>query len=107
MSMELNKLKGWFPSNKLSLNISKTKYTIFSKVDKDEFINVLFDEFNLTRACNTTFLGVQIDEGFNWNEHIKLVTSKLIKVSVIIFRTKRVLNCYVYIHYTVQYFFHI
>ena len=37
-------------------------------------------------------MGVQIDEGLNWKEHIKLVTSKLIKVSGIIFRTERVLN---------------
>ena len=46
----------------------------------------------LTRACSTNFLGVQIDEGLNWKEHIKLLTSKLIKVSGILFTTKPVLN---------------
>ena len=92
MSMELNKLKSWFALNKLSLNISKTNHIVFGKADKDEPINVSIDEFILTRVCSTKFLGVQIDEGLNWKEHIKLVTSKLIKVSGIIFRTKRVLN---------------
>ena len=92
MSMELIKLKSWFALNKLSLNISKTNYTVFGKVDKDELINVSIDVFILTRVCSTKFLSVQIDEGLNWKEHIKLVTSKLIKVSGIIFRTKRVLN---------------
>ena len=58
----------------------------------DELINVSIDEFILTRVCSTKLLGVQIDEGLNWKEHIKLVSSKLIKVSGIIFRAKRVLN---------------
>ena len=92
MSMELIKLKSWFALNKLSLNISKTNYIVFDKVDKDELINVSIDEPILTRVCSTKFLGIQIDEGLNWKEHIKLLTSKLIKVSGIIFRTKRVLK---------------
>ena len=92
MSMEFIKLKSWFASNKLSLNMSKTNYVVFGKFDKDELINVSIDEFILSRVCSTMFLGVQIDEGLNWKEHIKLVTSELIKVSGIIFRTKRVLN---------------
>ena len=91
-SEKLNKLKSWFALNKLSLNILKTNYIVFGKVDKDELINVSIDVFILTRVCSTKFLGVQIDEGLNWKEHIKLVTSKLMKVSDIIFRTKHVLN---------------
>ena len=85
-------LKSWFALNKLSLNISKTNYIVFGKVDKDELINVSFDKFILTRFCSTKYLGVQIDEDPNWKDHIKLVTSKLIKVSGIILRTKRVLK---------------
>ena len=92
MSIELIKLKSWFALNKLSMNISKTNYIVFGEADKDELINVSIDEFILTRVCSTKFLGVQIDEGLNWKEHIKFVTSKLIKVSGITFRTKRVLN---------------
>ena len=92
MSMELTKFKSWFAFNKLSLNISKTNYIVFGKVDKNELINVSIDEFILTRVCSTKFLGVRIDEGLNWKKQMKLVTSKLIKVSCIIFRTKRVLN---------------
>ena len=108
MSMELNKLKSWFSSNKFALNTSKTNYIVFGKVDKDELINVSIDECILTRVCSTKFLGAQIDEGLNWEEHRKLVTSKLIKVSGIISRTKRVLNFdSLYVHYTVHYFSHI
>ena len=92
MSMEIIKLKSWFALNKLTLNISKTNYIVFGKVDKDELINVSIHEFILTRVCSTQFLGVQINKGLSWKEHIKLGTSKLIKVSGIIFRTKRVLN---------------
>ena len=80
MSMKLIKLKSWFASNKLSLNISKTNYTVFVKVDKDELINVSIDGFIRTRVCSTKFRGVQI-EGLNWKEDKKIVNSKLIKVS--------------------------
>ena len=47
MSMELIKFKSWFALNKLSLNISKTNYIVFGKVDKDELINVSINEFSL------------------------------------------------------------
>ena len=57
MSMELIKFKSWFALNKLSLNISKTNYIVFGKVDKDELINVSI-EFILTRVCSTKFSGV-------------------------------------------------
>ena len=92
MSMLLFKLKSCFALNKLSLNISKTNYIFFGKVDNDELINVSIYEFILSIVCSRKFLGVQIDEGLNGKEHIKLVTSKLIKGSCIIFRTKRVLH---------------
>ena len=78
MSMELIELKSWFALNKLSLNIAKTNHIVFGKVDKDELINVLIDEFILTRVCGKKFLGVQIDEGLNWKKHIKLITSNKI-----------------------------
>ena len=76
MNMELIKLKSRFALNKLSLNISKTNYVVFSQVYKYELINVSIDEFILTRVCCTKLLGVQIAEGLNWKEHIILVTSK-------------------------------
>ena len=55
MSVELIKLKSWFALNKLSLNISKTNYIVFGKVDKDELINVSIDEFILTEFVVQSF----------------------------------------------------
>ena len=31
---ELNKLNGWFKANKLSLNVDKTKYTVFHRLNQ-------------------------------------------------------------------------
>ena len=61
--MDLIKLKSWFVSNKLSLNISKINYIVYGKVDKDKLVNVSIDEFILTRVCSTKDLAVQIKEG--------------------------------------------
>ena len=36
MSMDLIKLKSWFALNKLSLNISKTNYIVFGKVNPEK-----------------------------------------------------------------------
>ena len=75
--------------NKLTFILRMTEKNYYSKllqkhkndvkVYKDELIDVSIDEFILTRVCSTKFLGVQIDEGLNWKEHIKISTFKSLR----------------------------
>ena len=60
---ELTKLSLWFKANKLSLNISKTTYMLFSnRKNMNETINLMIDENIIDRVRECKFLGTVIDE---------------------------------------------
>ena len=61
VSSELNKLSDWFAVNKLSLNIAKTSFMIFSKRSISENLETSINDFKLERIYVTKFLGVLID----------------------------------------------
>ena len=109
---ELTKLSLWFKANKLSLNISKTTYMLFSnrKNIMNDTINLMIDEnvIDIVRECK--FLGTVIDENLTWKPHISVITSKISKNIGIMFKvgqfltketTKTLYNTlvYPYIHY--------
>ena len=84
VNKELQKLGDWFTSNKLSLNIKKTKYTFFHKNSVRDSIPLKLPHlhiFNKTieRTSSVNFLGVMLDEYITWNEHIKTIGKKLAK----------------------------
>ena len=109
ITQELYKLTDWFAANKLSLNVSKTNFMIFSNAKKVEELQVKINNTAITRVNATKFLGVFIDEKLNWKEHIKFVKAKLSKSMFMLNRAKHVLqydamlmlyNCIVLPHLT-------
>jgi len=82
LNCELQLLNKWFLANKLSLNISKTNFIIFtSKQRKADLENqiVTFNCLPIAQVKHTKFLGVYIEEHLNWEHHIKQVESKISK----------------------------
>ena len=79
ISNELRKLSVWFAVNKLSLNVSKTNYMIFSNHNINPDVKVSINEVNLERVYVTKFLGVFIDHKLNWKEHVVNLSKKLQK----------------------------
>jgi len=66
-NVELDKLCEWFKSNRLSLNIKKTNYILFSPKSncRQQLINLFtiqIDGKTIDRVENARFLGVYIDE---------------------------------------------
>ena len=62
MNVELQKMSIWFKANKLSLNLTKTKWTLFHSQKKKGLIaNDLpifyIDNFEIVRESVTKFLG--------------------------------------------------
>jgi len=97
---ELQKLAIWFKTNKLAVNVKKTKYSVFhTKQKKIDFSNfkILFNENDLN--CNNQdkiteldriaidnpiesertykYLGIYLDEHLSFDLHVKYLTSKL------------------------------
>ena len=67
----------WFQANKLSLNVSKTKYTYFHKLTKaDEMIllklpNLSIIDIGIKRESVMKFLWVSMDGNISWRSHIQ------------------------------------
>ena len=94
MQDEINKIADWITSNKLSLNTAKTKFILFRSSNKKlkHNITISINEQPIKQVKNTTFLGVIIDEYLTWNDHIDLLTKKIIKSTGIISKIRHFTN---------------
>ena len=86
-NQQLKNIDNWLTSNKLSLNIDKTKYIVFhtphSKIPENT--NLQLRNVNLKRVQCIKFLGVFIHENLSWKPHMEWLLQK-IKVCYGIFR---------------------
>ena len=90
---ELDRINEWFIANKLSLNIKKTKYILFSKRSKIDEIplrlpSLKLNEIDIERVNDINFLGVILDQTLNWKRHIETVENKISKNIGILFKAK-------------------
>ena len=94
INKELAKLSLWFKTNKLTINVKKTNYMIFSpsKKRKLKSLNIKIDDSPLNQVNETKFLGIIIDNQLTWKSHISYVSSKVSKSIGIICRLKFLLN---------------
>ena len=88
---DLKNISEWLCCNKLSLNVSKTHYMVFSP--RNIIINNLDVRIIITtteRVYDTKFIGVQIDAQLSWKKHIEYTCNKLSKsVGIILKATKK------------------
>ncbi|KAK0133338.1 RNA-directed DNA polymerase from mobile element jockey [Merluccius polli] len=92
ITQEMIKLKLWFDTNKLSLNLTKTKLMLFGKNTTDTQVNITIDGVNIEKVSEIKFLGVIIDEKVNWKPHVKYLQAKLSKTISVINKAKPFLN---------------
>ena len=79
VNAELDKIYSWLASNKLTLNINKSKFMIFSKKKNLPTLNLSLDGTAL-QSCDTyKYLGVYIDNKLDWKAHIDHVVKKISK----------------------------
>ena len=83
MKKDLTTLIDWFRSNKLSLNLSKTNYVLFSSkvldanaTDEPECI-LKFESEVIERQSFVKFLGLYLDQHLNWTKQCSQLMSKL------------------------------
>ena len=97
LNSELRKLDEWFRANKLSLNVKKTKYSLFHKPKSKDSLplklpDIAINNIKLQRENNVKFLGVIINENLDWNEHIKTIENKISKSIGILYRIRQFLD---------------
>ena len=77
------KLSAWFATNKLTLNLEKTNFSIFHPPRKK--IPVAFDNIQvlgvtIKRVSHVRYLGILLDDKLNWGQHINFLCHKLTKI---------------------------
>ena len=87
INSQLIQISGWLRANKLSLNIAKTKYMIFSptsQVVSDNF-RIEIEGTPVSRIGSNQaeksikFLGLHIDENLCWDQHVQYLSNKISK----------------------------
>ena len=83
----LQKIQCWVLGNGLKLNLSKTKYMIFTNKAKQN-IDVNIGGFQIEESECERFLGVLINSNLNWTNHINLLASKISRNAGILYKLK-------------------
>ena len=98
LSENMNKLHDnileWLNTNKLSLNVKKTKFMIFHYRQRkiDNLIpNLKTNSEQIERVTEFNFLGLTIDEHLDWSPDIQKVSNKISRTLGIMNRLKRFL----------------
>ena len=76
INQSLSSVSEWLRTNRLSLNIKKTSYMIFTN-RKYPNITLRVGDRDLDRVNSAKYLGVTIDSSLKFNEHINYVTNKI------------------------------
>ena len=97
MNRELQNINEWFISNKLSLNVKKTQFSIFHKASRRDdsplVLSKLFiNKKTIKRQSSIKFLGILLNEYLSWKEHLKLTENKIVKNIGLIYKAKPYLN---------------
>ena len=91
---ELDNVYRWLCSNKLSLNVSKTKYMcFFTPKRKVVFPDLKINNITIDRVTDFKFLGLIISSNLKWNKHIDHISIKVSKVIGIMFCLKYIVPC--------------
>ena len=86
---EMKNLSEWFLANRLTININKSNYIIFTPRQRRQMLDlsVEINNHKLVRVKETTFLGIILDEHLCWKSHISHIASKVSKSIGIIYKS--------------------
>ena len=97
VNSELEKISQLFKANKLSINIKKTKFTLFHKNSSKDAIPVqlpalMVGSNNIESTSSLKFLGVMLDEHISWIDHARTVENEIEKNIGFLYRVSQFLN---------------
>ena len=86
LNYDLKSVSEWLRSNRLSLNVSKTKLLFFQSKNKSipHNISINIQGRRITPSSHVKYLGIFVDEHPSWNYHVKELSNKLSRANGII-----------------------
>ena len=108
INSELISVNDWIIANRLSLNLVKTNYMLFSNTLASLPDNIIFNDVQITEVLSTKFLGLHIDSKLNWKDHISYLCKLLSRNTGVInslksIFPKNVLKCMLYSTFILPY----
>jgi hypothetical protein len=111
---ELSNIVTWMHSNRLTINLKKTNFTIFSPyanpLDTIHVSSVYIGNQQILRVPCIKYLGVFIDESLSWKDHIRFICTKIRKYCGIFYKVRDFIPAtirkqlyFALIHSTIQY----
>ena len=89
INAELEKVNKWLCSNKLSLNIKKTKFMAFHHKQKQvQCPNIKINNIEINRVRQFNFLGIIMSADLKWKKHIDHISLKISAVIEMMYRLK-------------------
>ena len=94
VNKELKFLAQWLNANKISLNVAKTEVVIFTrkKMQLDCDLNLKLCVKKLKPSNYVRYLGINLDEYFNWSTHINHLSQKLVKANAMLCKLRHFIN---------------
>jgi len=77
---DLNHIANWLWTNKLSLNVTKTKYLLFRtplSISSPSSLSLKFNIIDLARVQTTNFLEVTFQEHLSWKKRMLKILGKI------------------------------
>ena len=88
---ELKRVNIWLKLNKLTLNATKTKSMVFHRKQKQiEPLHFSIDGKVIENVSSFNFLGITLDEGLTWKNHIDLIKNKISKTIGVFYRLAKI-----------------
>ena len=89
---ELAGISQWLKVNRLSLNIKKTQYMIFTRKDGNAKVHLQIDNQEIFETKAHKFLGVFIDNRLNWKIHLAYISGKIARGIGILIKVRGYFN---------------
>ena len=81
LEKQLDRVYEWLTVNKLTLNISKTKFMIFSPKNKNIIVpNIVINNQPIENVSEFSFLGVTLSEHMSWRNHTDKISNKINRI---------------------------
>ena len=96
LNNEFNKIYQWLTINKLTLNISKTKYMIFTSKNRTPVTcSLKVNDIQIEKVSEFSFLGITLDDNLTWHNHINKIANKKSRNIGLLYKLKHFLPPFV------------